>query len=218
MWRRWLLVLTASVVLVTACVQDDTATTAAAASPVTIMHIGEGVTQGDWANSTYRCFLDAMLHDTGVAFDFVGSRQKPADGYEYTCPSDFDQDHEAWAGAQIGGLETDMMTQSAQRLASFITDVQQVNPDITLLIGSLIPCRTPLPWCTEDYPVFNDAIASFGNLSTDESMVIVVDMTTGMSTDLLRSNNLEFTDAGDEVMASRWMTALEESVVISTGS
>ena len=69
-----------------------------------------------------------------------------------------------------------------------------MSPNITLLVASMIPCNTPLPWCTDDYPAFNDAIASFGGLSTDESTVIVVDMTTGIGTDLLRSNNLEFTD------------------------
>ncbi len=215
------------------------------ASLVTIMHVGGGLTQGGRDHSTYRCFLDAMLHDAGIAFDFVGSRQKPADGHDYTCPTDFDQDHEAWAGAQVGGLETEMMTASvqalqpdvalvhlggsdvwmrgeplvtAERLESFITGLQAVNPDITLLVASMIPCVTPLPWCTEDYPALNDSIAGFGSLSTDESTVMGVDMHTGISTDLLRSNNLSFNDAGDEVLASRWMAALEESGVISTGS
>ena len=45
---------------------------------------------------------------------------------------------------------------------------------------------------------------------------MIVDMSTGMDTDLLRSNNLSFTDAGDEAMASRWMAALEESGAIGT--
>jgi hypothetical protein len=208
------------------------------------MHIGGGVTQGGRDHSTYRCFLDAMLHDAGVAFDFVGTRQKPADGFDYTCPTDFDQDHEAWLGARVGGLETDMMTESvealqpdvalihlggyevwktgdpsgtAERLKVFITGLQAVSPDITLLVASMIPCNTPLPWCTEDYPALNDLIASFGSLSTDESTVLFVDMHTGVSTDLLRLNNLTFTDAGDQVMASRWMAALQESGAISTG-
>ncbi len=44
------------------------------------------------------------------------------------------------------------------------------------------PCSTPLPRCTEGYPAFNDAIASFGRLSTDESTVIVVNMHTGNGT------------------------------------
>jgi len=217
------------------------------AAPITIMAIGEGITQGEVGNSTYRCFLDAMLHDAGVTFDFVGSRQEPQDGEvdEYGCPTDFDPDHEAWFGAVAGGMETQKMTESvealqpdvalihlggtdiwrqgdpvgaAERLGSFITDLQAMNPDITLLIGTMIPCRTPLPWCIEDYPVFNDAVASFGDLSTDDSTVVVVDMQTGMSTDLLRSNNLSFTDEGNTLMAARWMAALEESGAISTGS
>lgn len=230
---------------------ESTSTTtpevAVAASPVTIMHMGEGFTQGGVGHSTYRCFLDKMLHDAGIAFDFVGSRNEPIDGDvdDYGCPTDFDQDHEAWPGAVAGGMETQKMSESAEalqpdvalihlgstdvwkrgdpvgaseRLALLITDLQAVNPDITLLVASTIPCRTPLPWCIEGYPAFNDAIASFGSLSTDESTVMVVDMTTGISTDLLRSNNLSFTDAGDEVIAGRWMAALEESGVINTGS
>lgn len=218
--------------------------TTATDSPVMIMHLGEGITQGGRDDSTYRCFLDKMLRDAGIAFDFVGSRRKPADGFDYTCPTDFDQDHEAWAGAAVGGFETDMMTASVEalqpdvalilfggqdvwmtgdpqgtteRLELFITGLQAASPDITLLVASMIPCVTPLPWCTDGYPALNDAIASFGSLSTDESTVMFVDMHTGMSTDLLRSNNLSFTDAGDEMMATRWMAALEESGVISTG-
>jgi len=266
MLRRWPTFLAASILLVAACAQDDSATTAIAdssttqsaeptttidqevattASAVTIMHIGGGLTQGGGDHSTYRCFLDTLLHDAGVVFDFVGSRQKPADGYDYTCPTDFDQDHEAWAGAQVGGLETEMMTASVEalqpdvalvhlggfdvwkrgeplvtagRLELFITGLQAVSPDITLLIAQMIPCVTPLPWCTEDYPALSDAIASFGSLSTDESTVMAIDMHTGVSTDLLRPDNLSFTDAGDEVLASRWMDALEESGVITASS
>lgn len=260
---RVTVLLTAVAVLATGCSSGPTDTTTpadeavtttttstvttTAASLITIMHVGEGLTQGEVGNSTYRCFLDMMLHDAGVVFDFVGSRHEPMDGDvdDYGCPTDFDQAHEAWFGAVAGGMETEKMTESvealqpdvaliylggddvwqqedpvgaSERLALFITGLQDVNPDITLLVASLIPCRTPLPWCVEGYPAFNDAIASFGNLSTEESTVMVVDMTTGVSTDLLRSNNLSFTDAGDELMAGRWMAALEESGVISTGT
>lgn len=219
----------------------------AAVSPIMIMHVGEGITQGEVGTSTYRCFLDMMLNDVGVAFDFVGTRQNPIDGDvdDYGCPTDFDPDHEAWFGAVAGGMETQKMTESVEalqpdvaliqlggtdvwrqkdpvgaveRLGLFITGLQAVSPDITLLVGSLIPCRTPLSWCTDDYPVFNDTIASLESLSTDESTVMVVDLHTGISTDLLRSNNLSFTDEGDELVAARWMTALEESGVIRTGS
>ncbi len=216
-------------------------------SPIMIMHVGEGLTQGEVGTSTYRCFLDMMLNDAGVAFDFVGTRQKPMNGDvdDYGCPADFDPDHEAWFGAIAGGMETQKMTESvetlqpdvaliqlggtdvwrqkdpvgaAERLELFIADLQAANPDITLLVASLIPCRTPLSWCTDDYPVFNGAIASFASLSTDDSTVMFVDMHTGISPDLLRSNNLSFTDAGDEIMAARWMDALEEAGVITTSS
>jgi hypothetical protein len=61
--------------------------------------------------------------------------------------------------------------------------------------------------------MFNDAIASFAELSTDDSSVIVVDMETGFSLDDLR-DPWHPTEAGDEIIARRWMDALQDAGVI----
>ncbi|NNC92328.1 MAG: hypothetical protein HKN80_07515, partial [Acidimicrobiia bacterium] len=46
-----------------------------------------------------------------------------------------------------------------------------------------------------------------GGLSTGQSLVVVVDMESGFGLDNLR-DHVHPTDAGDEIMATRWMAAL----------
>jgi lysophospholipase L1-like esterase len=111
---------------------------------------------------------------------------------------------------------------TADELESFVTDLQAAVPDITVLVAQITPCDDrrgglpdPRPYCSDDLPAYNDAIASFASLSTDESSVIVVDMETGFDVSDLR-DPWHPSDAGDEVIASRWMTALQESGVMDT--
>ena len=214
-----------------------------AASPVTIMPMGDSITQGVRSWGTYRCYLDAMLRDAGIPFDFVGTRSETYAGGPYGCPTDFAQDHEGYWGSAIDRLSAlatpsvetlqpdvalihigtnDLIyghgpSTTAKDLESFIAGLQAVGPDITILVAQVIPCTEPLPYCSDDLPALNDAIGSFGNLSTNESAVIVVDMETDFDLDDLR-DPWHPTDAGDELIAGRWMAALEESGVISTDS
>jgi len=212
------------------------------------MPIGDSITSGEMGWSTYRCYLDGMLNGAGVSFDFVGSKSQPTNG-PYACPTSFDEDHESYWGQYVVGvahsatasveelqpdvalihLGTNDITglrgpaSTASKLESFITDLQAVKPDLTILVAQLIPCDAmgfdPLyePQCAEDLPAFNDHLASFTSLSTDQSSVIVVDMETGFGLDLLR-DGVHPTDAGFELMAARWMTALQEAGVIGDGS
>ena len=208
---------------------------------LTIMPIGDSITSGETGWSTYRCYLDSMLDDAGVSFDFVGSQSAPYGGEPYGCPTDFDQDHEGWWGylvnsvidgvtASVEVLQPDVAlihlgsndlfygegpASTAEDLESFITGLQAVSPDIIILVAQIIPCDDGRPHCADDLPAFNDAIASFASLSTAESSVIVVDMETGFSLSDLR-DPWHPTDAGDEIIASRWMTALQEAGVIAT--
>lgn len=58
----------------TAPASTSTAVTEAEAAALTIMPIGDSITSGETGWSTYRCYLDGMLNDAGVSFDFVGSK------------------------------------------------------------------------------------------------------------------------------------------------
>jgi hypothetical protein len=203
--------------------------------PVTIVPIGDSLTERV-AASTYRCYLDEMLDEAGVEFDFVGSLDQPANSY--TCPTDFDRDHEAVSGASVDQrsgpaleavelLAPDVAlitlgandvagnqpgAEVADELESFVRDLQDVQPDMTILVAQNPPCSSSTAWCQEEWPALNEAIASFDGLSTDRSTVMSVDMFTDFSLDDLEG--VHPNDAGDEEMARRWMTALTESGVV----
>ncbi len=227
-------VLAASLVVGTACSDDP------AAEPVTIVPIGDSLTERVGA-STYRCHLDRMLRDAGVEFDFVGSLTQSADAY--TCATEFDRDHEGVSGATIDqrsgpALETvealqpdvalvllganDLIDQQdpsevADELESFVGDLQTAQPDITILVGQLPPCGYSTGWCTQGWPAFNDEVASFGRLSTERSSVAVVDMFSDFDLDVL-VDGVHPNDTGDEEMARRWMTALTASSAVGASS
>ena len=106
---------------------------------------------------------------------------------------------------------------TASELQSLITGLQSASPDITILVAQIIPCDPTGGGgsgfgakCTSDLPALNDLIGSFGSLSTAQSSVIVVDMESGFSLGDLR-DHVHPTDGGDEVIASRWMAALQGS-------
>lgn len=208
------------------------------AGPVTIMPIGDSATDGVDGSHTYRCYLDQMLTDAEVEFDFVGSRSTPLAGDSYGCPVEFDQDHESKFAASIGGIRDRVLDSVAQmqpdvalvllglgnlqasepvdavggELASFVVELQQVSPDITVLVGQYFPCdrEDQAEICFERRAALNDEIASFARLSTDDSRVVVVDMHTGFALDYLQNDGLHTNEAGDEFIAIRWMTALQE--------
>ncbi len=220
-----------SLVVATACSDDP------ASEPVTIIPIGDSLTERVGAN-TYRCHLDRMLRDAGIEFDFVGSLSQPASSY--TCPTEFDRDHEGVSGATIdqppgAALETveslrpdvalvllgtnDLIGQQdpsevAAELESFVRELQTAQPDITIIVGQLPPCGYSSGWCQDGWPAFNDEVASFGRLSTDRSTVAVADMFSGFDLDDATGGAGHPNDAGDEEMARRWMTALVSSGAI----
>lgn len=236
---RSIILLTAGslVLLVPACGDDSEES----ARPLTIMPIGDSITSGETGWSTYRCYLDGMLNEAGVSFDFVGRQSEPFGGDPYGCPNPFDHDHEGWWGRKVDDLIDDVTAsvevlqpdvalvhlgtndlyylegpvETAEELESFITGLQAVSPDITILVAQIIPCDRTSQDCADDLPAFNDIIASFASLSTDRSLVAVVDMETGFSLGDLR-DPWHPADAGDEIIASRWMTALQEAGVIGT--
>jgi hypothetical protein len=226
-----------------------TSTTSTTAAPsttaipgaLTIMPIGDSITSSQRNWSTYRCYLDALLTEAGVLFDFVGSLSAPAFGEPYGCPNAFDEDHEGWWGLRVDqvigrvtpsveNLQPDVALihlgtndidqgqgpeSTAAELESLITGLQAVSPDITILVAQIIPCD-PGPVaaagtdCSEDLPALNNLIAGFADLSTDESRVVVVDMYTGFTLDDLQDGRHP-NDTGNQIMARRWMAALQDA-------
>ncbi len=208
--------------------------------PITIMPIGDSITQGAGAgtNASYRCYLDEMLRDAGVAFDFVGSQTEPyIEGTDYGCPHDFDQDHEGYTGAgveeagmaalpAVQELQPDVAlvhlgsndiysyvppADAAADLESLISDLRVAQPTITILVAQIIPCGRPGVCFNEEIgPEFHDLVGSLASLSTDESTVMAVDMRTGFDTAWL-PDDTHPNAAGDQFIASQWMRAMQQS-------
>ncbi len=211
--------------------------------PLTLIAIGDSTTDRSGGAATYRCYLDQMLTEAGVSFDFVGSRN-PTRVESYGCPTEFDMDHEAASGADIASragpalasvetLQPDValvmigsanldrgepVDEVADELAAFVADLQAASPDLTILVAQELPC-VPNEYrrgrCEEIGPAFNETIATFGELSTATSTVTVVDMHTDFSLNDFLPDGMHTTDAGDEEMARRWMAALAESGAVA---
>jgi lysophospholipase L1-like esterase len=155
-----------------------------------------------------------------------------------SCPTVFDRDHEAVDGATIdtragpatesvellqpdvvllllGGndLRRQPVDEVADELESFIGDMQAASPDVAVFVAQLPPCRTALT-ASEGIPALNEAIASFSRLSTEQSLVTVVDMNTDFSVEDL-ADSRHPNDAGDQEMARRWMAAMLDADVIA---
>ncbi|MDH3605655.1 MAG: SGNH/GDSL hydrolase family protein [Acidimicrobiia bacterium] len=220
-----------------------TTTTLPTGGPLTIMPIGDSITQGATGWKTYRCDLDNRLDGVGASFDFVGGLSGPNGGGSYSCA--FDQDHEGRWGKRVDEVSGDVINSvqarqpdvalihlgtndilqgqgaagTASELQLLIQGIQGVNPDITIMVAQIIPCNpaggNPQfgSKCTSDLPALNEAIGSFGSLSTGQSTVVVVDMENGFSLSDLR-DDVHPTDTGDQVIAGRWMSALQSSGVL----
>jgi len=77
---------------------------AARAEPLKILFVGDSITVGgnrDRDESTYRVPLQALINVTGVAVDYVGTREEGLHR-EARWPLGFDPHHEAYYGANTG--------------------------------------------------------------------------------------------------------------------
>lgn len=243
----------------TACASDDgtapgeTSTSAATSSttvpsrpttsgigarpPLTIMPIGDSITQGSEGWHTYRCHLDDLLAEADVAFDLVGSLTEPDGGDGYGCPWAFDEDHEGRWGWRVDevlsevpesavALQPDVALihlgtndilqrqgapETAEELRSLIERLRRARPDMAILIAQIIPCEPSTgSRCTVELPALNALIATMAaDLATTQSPVVSVDMESGFLIEDLR-DGVHPSDAGDRVIAERWFEALQE--------
>lgn len=99
--------------------------------PVRILAVGDSITQGGkkvQQEFTYRLPLQVLLHESGIAYDFIGSRQKGLDeGVTWPGVADgvpFDPDHEGYYGNKTADVARKVK-------AAFAT--YPVAPDIVLI-------------------------------------------------------------------------------------
>ncbi len=109
--------------------------------PITIMPVGDSITEGNPGEYTYRFFLYRELVASGYAIDMIGSRSGVCcDG----SPADpnFDQDHQAWSGA------------TSDEIAARVSETEAIyRPEIAILhVGTNDIWGPPPPGVPGDDP------------------------------------------------------------------
>jgi len=144
---------------------------AACAEPLKILFVGDSITVGgnrDRDESTYRVPLQALIRATGVAVDYVGTREQGLHR-EARWPPGFDPHHEAYYGANpeyvrdqlrahlghfaapdialvhLGTNDLDS-SELIEPLEDIIQMLRQRNPHVVVLIGQLALHDWKAPW------------------------------------------------------------------------
>jgi lysophospholipase L1-like esterase len=207
----------------------------ASAEPLRILVVGDSITQGGQANRderTYRLPLQALLRDSRIEADFVGTRREGVDSSPLVAwPEWFDPDHEAYYGMtaafvrdrlrehlpslpapdvvliHLGTNDHDHHLSFVEPLEDIITLVRAKNPRVTVLVGHLAlnGWRARL----ERYRI-NRMVS---RLDSAQSRVVAVDHFDGWKNDPGAPDALTY-DAvhpnvmGQYTMALRWFAAM----------
>lgn len=201
--------------------------------PIRVMPVGDSITQGDVYHNTYRRALWLRLQEAGYDVDFVGTLT-----YHFGGPPpnpDFDQNHEGhWGwradeilriiGTSAQAVQPDIVLlhlgsndmfqgQSAEStindISQIIDTLRRVNPRVTVFVCQVIP--TYQDYFNNRLNALNALIPNFARQKdTPQSRVLKVDMNTVVNryTDLY--DGVHPNAQGEEKIAAKWMTRLEE--------
>jgi lysophospholipase L1-like esterase/chitodextrinase len=200
-------------------------------SLVKIMPLGDSITHGFVADSTWRYYLYQQLRNAGYGVDFVGSQHTLTDGYDPHL--DYDQDHEGHSGwradqvlGQINGwanathpdvvlihlgtndLRAGQSPQSTINEISQIIDVlRSVNSHVKIVLAQIIPAGDAPAGSVQAFNNLIPGLASSKN--TSASPVETVDQYTGFNLGTDSDDNLHPNNQGDQKMAGKWFDALQ---------
>ena len=204
-----------------------------------IMPLGASRVEGnrpEYESFRYELWKDLVENDW--TFDFIGTQSDDA-SYPSFNGLIFDRDHEGrggWTSGQIlnnintwlaetgapdivlfsspGGndaLQNLSYDQAILNIKGIISALQEVNPNITIVIEQLAPARSDA-MTTELTTYFNqlkqDIVDIASEYSTSSSEILVVDMYTGF-TDSLFADDVHYNEAGAELIASRYYSVLQ---------
>jgi len=204
--------------------------------PVTILPLGDSITEGDTEYNSYRRELWFMLQNAGYAVDFIGSETL---NYYGPAPNqDFDLDHEGhsgWRADQIvdRGLaawlqdytpdvvllhigtndltrvnwNNVLVTTTLDDTAEIIAILRADNPNVTILLAQLIPsCKNVLDG---NIVTYNQALPDFAaQQSQANSPVILVDQFTGFDAQVDSDDCVHPNLSGEQKMAQQWFNHL----------
>lgn len=204
--------------------------------PVTILPLGDSITEGDTTYNSYRRNLWHMLQDAGYNVDFIGSETNNSGG---PAPDpDFDLDHEGHAGwradqivdrglatwlaaytpdivlLHIGSNDLTRVNRNNVIVQGTLNDTAEIiavlradNPNVTILLAQLIPsCKAILD---ANIVTYNQELPNFAaEQSTPNSPVILVDQFTGFDAQTNTHDCVHPNESGEQKMAQVWYDAL----------
>lgn len=185
---------------------------------------------------SYRYDLWQLLIDGGYDFDFLGTETDNASYPDYNGQS-FDRDHEGRGGITSGGIleeidiwlsdlgavpdivlfsspggndGIDNYTQSLSNINAIIDRIQNVNPNVTIILE--LPAPTLTSEQTEEFlGYYNQALQDIPIIAqqqtTPTSNVLIVDMSTDFIDDYL-ADDVHYNLAGANFVANRYYDAL----------
>lgn len=198
-----------------------------------ILILGNSITNGIEGFNSFRRPLWHRLNDVGLNFDFIGTMNTVYNNLPHPNP-DFDLDHEGhygWTADQLGAYlpawlrdytpdivllmigsndiyRGDQPSQVVSEIGVLIDQLRADNPNVTVLLGSLIPTIDPSR-IAGSLELSSLLPAFAASKSTANSLVQFVDQTVNMSTsdlyDLVHPN-----ETGEVKIAENWYNGLME--------
>jgi chitodextrinase len=204
---------------------------------VTVMPLGDSITQQDAFAPSYRYYLWHKLMDAGLTnVDFVGGQTQAwtsAGGLADPPNFDFDQNHEGHAGwradeiaSAVAGwasvntpdivmlmagtndfVEGQDVASTLQDIGHIIDNLRAVNPNVKVLVAQLIPDFQSSS-ANNAINQFNAQLPAFiQGKSTAQSQLITVNQNTGVTSGDTQEG-LHTNSSGDQKLAQKWFDAL----------
>lgn len=209
------------------------------ADTVTIMPLGDSITQGYRGRDSYRRDLWLKLIEAGADVDFVGSMKNNFTGAP--AHKDFDMDHEGhwgWRADQIlekidswaARFKPDIVLMhlgtndmgSQQDIPETVVEIQKIiarlrrhNPGVTILVAQIIP----VAFTSANMRImkFNDALPDLAQaLSSETSPIIIVNQFDGFDARRDTYDGIHPNESGIKKMVGTWAAALH-NVFANTG-
>lgn len=207
------------------------------AEVIKIAPYGNSITQAANNRQSYRYPLWKKLIDKNISFDFVGS-MKTNFGGDPSRPDykgkAFDKDHEGhwgWRADEILNTMGSWLTQytpdmvlfhigtndciqgqnnntTQNEITQIIAKLRNDNPKVVIFLATLIPCNASANASNLVKDLNNKIKTMPGQLSTQQSPVILVDQFTGIDASKDLYDGIHPGESGEEKMAQKWFDAI----------
>ncbi len=201
---------------------------------VSIMLLGDSITQSNNAHYSYRYYLWKKLLDSNVNFDFVGSITTNNGGnpqWPNYLGQQFDSDHQSHWGLRADevfnilkqqshkpsivllhlGTNDEIQKQSIDStksdLRNIVANLRSKNPSVTIFLAKILPYFSTLN------PTLNNSLAALvAELNTKSSPVLLVDQHSGFDVNTDTFDRVHPNIRGEQKMADRWYDAIMQKI------